>query len=158
MGDNELPRRWTPSALLQLVGVTKRFGDVVAVDDVSLHVGRGEVLGLVGASGSGKSTIARLVTGLTAPDAGRVLLDGAPLASSTRAIPPMSCATPPTSARASSSRPARPSTPTGGSTTRRSPDPGRSVPGPGDEFRGSVTSDSTDPETPGPVDRRLPWH
>lgn len=66
--------------LLELEGVTKRFrargGPITAVDRVDLTVGPGEVVGLVGASGAGKSTIARLVVGLTAPDEGRVLLDG----------------------------------------------------------------------------------
>lgn len=62
--------------LLDLRGMTLR-----AVDDVSLHVEKGETLGLVGESGCGKSTLARMAVGLLAPSAGEVLIDAAPLAS-----------------------------------------------------------------------------
>jgi ABC-type nitrate/sulfonate/bicarbonate transport system ATPase subunit len=55
-----------------LEGVTRRFGDVVALDGVSLSAARGEVVAVVGASGSGKSTLLELVCGLQAPDAGSV--------------------------------------------------------------------------------------
>ena len=48
-----------------------------AVDDVSFDLTRGECLGLVGESGCGKSTIAKIITHLTAPDTGSVLLEGA---------------------------------------------------------------------------------
>jgi ABC-type nitrate/sulfonate/bicarbonate transport system ATPase subunit len=53
-------------------GVTRRFGAVVALDDVSLRVAPGEVVVVVGASGSGKSTLLELVCGLQAPDRGSV--------------------------------------------------------------------------------------
>jgi ABC-type Fe3+/spermidine/putrescine transport system ATPase subunit len=64
------------SASLELVGLTRRFGKQVAVDDVSLSVAEGELVALVGASGSGKTTTLRIAAGYEAPDAGRVLLDG----------------------------------------------------------------------------------
>jgi peptide/nickel transport system ATP-binding protein len=54
----------------------RRIGEVRAVDDVSFAIPRGEVYGLAGESGSGKSTIARMIMGLAAPSAGDILLDG----------------------------------------------------------------------------------
>src|SRR3954468_21901050 len=57
---------------VRLTGVTRRFGDVVALRDVSLHAAPGEVVAVVGPSGSGKSTMLELVCGLQAPDAGSV--------------------------------------------------------------------------------------
>lgn len=61
---------------LELVGVSKRFADVVAVDDVSFELGDGEVLALVGPSGCGKSTLLRIIAGLHRSDAGSIVLDG----------------------------------------------------------------------------------
>ncbi len=58
-------------------GVSKSFGQVRAVDDVRLEVGKGEFFSLLGPSGCGKTTLLRMVAGLERPDAGRVLLDGA---------------------------------------------------------------------------------
>ncbi|ROS79094.1 ABC transporter ATP-binding protein [Cellulomonas sp. PhB143] len=56
--------------------VTKRFGDVTALEDVSLTVGAGELVGLLGPNGAGKSTLLSLVSGLRRPDAGTVRLLG----------------------------------------------------------------------------------
>ena len=58
------------------VGLTRRYGGVDALVDVSLHAGRGEVLAVTGPSGSGKSTLLALLAGLDRPDAGSVRLDG----------------------------------------------------------------------------------
>src|SRR6266550_2873800 len=55
--------------------VTKRFGDFVALDDVSVDVPTGSLTALLGPSGSGKSTLLRVIAGLERPDAGTVLLD-----------------------------------------------------------------------------------
>jgi sulfate/thiosulfate transport system ATP-binding protein len=57
-------------------GATKRFGDFVAVDDVSITVPDGSLTALLGPSGSGKSTLLRIISGLEAPDAGRILISG----------------------------------------------------------------------------------
>ena len=62
--------------MLVIEGLTKRFGDKVALDDVSLRVGPGEIVGFVGANGAGKSTTMRIAMGLLAPDSGTVTWDG----------------------------------------------------------------------------------
>jgi ABC-2 type transport system ATP-binding protein len=62
--------------MLSLRGLHKRFGDVVAVDGLSLEVGRGEILGLLGPNGAGKSTTIHMAVGLVPPDAGEVDVDG----------------------------------------------------------------------------------
>jgi spermidine/putrescine transport system ATP-binding protein len=64
---------------LQLAGVTKRFGAVTAVDDLSLTVPAGSFFALLGASGCGKTTTLRMIAGLEEPTAGRVLLGGTDL-------------------------------------------------------------------------------
>jgi putrescine transport system ATP-binding protein len=60
--------------------VTKRFGDFVAVDDVSLQIDEGEIFCLLGGSGCGKTTLLRMLAGFEAPDAGRLVIDGQDLA------------------------------------------------------------------------------
>jgi len=60
--------------LIGVESVTKRYGNLVAVNDVSLSVAAGEVYSLVGANGAGKSTLMRMLVGLAAPDAGRLLI------------------------------------------------------------------------------------
>ncbi len=64
------------SGTLALDGITRRFGDFTAVDNVSFEIGPGELLALVGASGSGKTTTLRIAAGYEVPDAGRVTLGG----------------------------------------------------------------------------------
>ena len=59
--------------------VSKRFPGVQALDDVSLTLAAGEVHGLVGQNGAGKSTLVKCITGVHAPDAGRIVLDGEPI-------------------------------------------------------------------------------
>ncbi len=68
-----------PGGLLELSGVTKRFGPTTAVDGVTLTLQPGSFTALLGPSGCGKSTLLALVAGLTHPDAGRVDLDGVSL-------------------------------------------------------------------------------
>ena len=63
-------------ALLEIRNVTRRFGDFVAVDDVSLSIEAGEFFTLLGPSGCGKTTLLRMIAGFDVPDAGSILLDG----------------------------------------------------------------------------------
>ncbi len=64
------------AAALEVQGITKRFGDLVAVNSVSLSVNPGETLGLIGPNGAGKTTVFEMISGFLRPDAGAVLLDG----------------------------------------------------------------------------------
>jgi len=65
--------------LLSMRGVGKRFPGVIALDDVSLEVGRGEVLALCGENGAGKSTLMKILGGVYQPDAGEIQFDGRPV-------------------------------------------------------------------------------
>ena len=65
------------TALLEVRGLTKKFGGVTALDDIELAVGRGEILGLIGPNGSGKTTLFNLVTGIYPADAGSIRFAGA---------------------------------------------------------------------------------
>jgi branched-chain amino acid transport system ATP-binding protein len=65
-----------PVALLSVENVTRRFGGIVALEDVSFDVGAGEVVGLIGPNGAGKTTAFNVITRLYAPDEGRVAFDG----------------------------------------------------------------------------------
>src|SRR6266699_5822072 len=67
------------SALVQLVGVSKTFGDAAAVHAVDLSVERGKTTVLIGPSGCGKSTLLRLIIGLLEPDSGEIQFDGTQL-------------------------------------------------------------------------------
>lgn len=58
--------------------ISKKFGSVIALDDVNLHVDKGEVLGLLGDNGAGKSTLIKILTGFHQPTSGELLLDGVP--------------------------------------------------------------------------------
>ena len=62
--------------LLEVKGLTKKFGGLVAVNDLSFHVEEGEVLGLMGPNGSGKTTVFNLIMGDFPPDSGQVLFGG----------------------------------------------------------------------------------
>jgi len=66
----------TGRAIITFENVTKRYGKVVAVDNVSLSIDEGEFFALLGPSGCGKTTLLRMVAGLETPDEGRILIDG----------------------------------------------------------------------------------
>lgn len=64
---------------ITLKNLSKRFGEVTAVDGVSLDIGRGELFFLLGPSGCGKTTILRMIAGFETPDSGEILFDGRPI-------------------------------------------------------------------------------
>ncbi|MDA8295037.1 MAG: ATP-binding cassette domain-containing protein [Actinomycetota bacterium] len=70
---NPTPER---DVILKTVGITKRFGAVVALRGIDMELRRGEVLGLVGDNGAGKSTFVKILTGFHPPDAGKIYLEG----------------------------------------------------------------------------------
>ena len=74
----------TDPAYVRIANVTKKFGDFVAVDDVSLDIRRGEIFCLLGGSGSGKTTLLRMLAGFERPSVGSIQIDGADMS----AIPP----------------------------------------------------------------------
>lgn len=71
-------------AMIALRGVTKRFGEREAIDDVSIEFRRHATHVVLGSSGSGKSTVLKLILGLWWPDAGEVVVDGTPVGPTTR--------------------------------------------------------------------------
>ncbi len=76
---SEPPLRSEPAAgpsLLQLAGLSKRFGGLPAVDNLSVSVRQGEVLGIIGPNGAGKSTLVGLIAGAIRPTAGKVIYQG----------------------------------------------------------------------------------
>ncbi len=67
-----------PTPLLQVTGAGKRFGGLIALEDVGLEIQAGEIYGLIGPNGAGKTTFFNVITGLYMPDKGEFLLDGKP--------------------------------------------------------------------------------
>ena len=70
--------------MLSLEGLTRHYGEVVALEDLGFEVHRGQLHGFVGPNGAGKTTTMRIVIGVVEPDAGTVLWDGAPVGADTR--------------------------------------------------------------------------
>jgi iron(III) transport system ATP-binding protein len=77
-----------PRIALRALSLSKRFGDVVAVEDVDLGVAEGEFLGVLGPSGCGKTTLLRLIAGFERPDQGGIEIDGRVVAGPRRNLPP----------------------------------------------------------------------
>jgi ABC-2 type transport system ATP-binding protein len=67
------------SIVLQIEGLTKRYGALTAVDNLSLTVNQGEIFGFLGPNGAGKTTAISMMCGLLKPDAGRILIGGKPV-------------------------------------------------------------------------------
>jgi spermidine/putrescine transport system ATP-binding protein len=70
----------TAAPLVRIEGLSRRFGNAAAVDDVSLDIEEGEFFALLGPSGCGKTTLLRMIAGLENPSAGRILIDGIDMA------------------------------------------------------------------------------
>ncbi|MGX8679306.1 MAG: ABC transporter ATP-binding protein [Sphaerochaetaceae bacterium] len=68
------------SCAIEMRGITKRFGQVVANDSIDLSIKRGEILSLLGENGSGKTTLMNMLAGIYQPDEGEILQDGLPIA------------------------------------------------------------------------------
>jgi ABC-2 type transport system ATP-binding protein len=62
--------------MIEVTGITKRYGDTLAVDDLSFEVRPGQITGFLGPNGSGKSTTMRMIMGLDNPDAGQAKVNG----------------------------------------------------------------------------------
>src|SRR5918999_1483819 len=75
-------------SMIRLQGATKRFGSVVAVDDASLCIARGEVVAILGPSGCGKTTLLRVIAGFERPDSGTVEVAGRTVAGAGAWVPP----------------------------------------------------------------------
>ena len=73
-------------ALLEINNLTKKYGKFVALDGVSLSLGEGKIVGLLGPNGSGKTTLMKCVAGLLTPDGGRITVDGKPIGAETKKI------------------------------------------------------------------------
>ena len=69
--------------LLQVEGITRRFGGLTALSEVSFQIGRGEIYGLIGPNGAGKTTLFNVLTGLYRQDEGRIRFEGRPLVNAT---------------------------------------------------------------------------
>lgn len=69
-----------PDYRIEVRNVSRRFGDVQALDGVSLAIGSGRMVGLIGHNGAGKSSLFKVMLGLVSPDSGDVLVDGTPVA------------------------------------------------------------------------------
>ncbi|MGE5088378.1 MAG: ABC transporter ATP-binding protein [Candidatus Levyibacteriota bacterium] len=72
--------------MIQVEHLTRRYGDVIAVDDVGFRIERGEVVGLLGHNGAGKTTIMKMITGFLEPSGGSVRIDDLEIGRDTRAI------------------------------------------------------------------------
>src|SRR5579859_124277 len=75
----ERSRKLGTSPAIHAVGLSKRFGDTVAVNSLSMTVERGEVFGFLGPNGAGKTTVVKMLLGLVRPSGGEGLVLGAPL-------------------------------------------------------------------------------
>jgi ABC-2 type transport system ATP-binding protein len=85
-GTNDTRSPAVDTSVLDIDGLTKRYGDTVAVDGISFQVTRGETFGILGPNGAGKTTTLEMLEGLRVPDAGRISLLGFDVARQRRAV------------------------------------------------------------------------
>lgn len=71
-----VPKPVGAEPFLQIKRIVKQYGDVFAVNDVSLNIEKGEIFALLGSSGCGKSTLLRMLAGFERPTAGQIVLEG----------------------------------------------------------------------------------
>ncbi len=74
------------SAVLDIQGLTKRYGKVAALDDLTLSLPRGKIIGLLGPNGSGKTTLLKLCAGLLTPNSGTISICGEPVGKKSKAL------------------------------------------------------------------------
>ena len=72
--------------MIEVQGLSRSYGELRAVDEVSFAIGRGEVVGLLGHNGAGKTTIMKMLTGFLEPDSGEIRIDGLDISASRRAV------------------------------------------------------------------------
>ena len=77
--------------MIQVHNLKKKFDDFQALNGVEMHVGKGDIYGLVGPNGAGKSTLIRHLTGVYKADEGEILIDGEPVSSRGWLISRMNC-------------------------------------------------------------------
>jgi len=76
----------TVNPIIKIENVSKRFGDIAAVEQLSLDIARGTIFGLVGSDGAGKSTLLRMIATMIPPTSGRILVNGLDVVSDKRAV------------------------------------------------------------------------
>lgn len=72
--------------LVQIQGLTKKYGRVTALDNISIDLPKGRIIGLLGPNGSGKTTLIKLMNGLLQPDSGQILIGGEPVGLKTKSM------------------------------------------------------------------------
>ena len=76
----------TVNPIIKIENISKRFGDIAAVEQLSLDIARGTIFGLVGSDGAGKSTLLRMIATMIPPTSGRILVNGLDVVSDKRAV------------------------------------------------------------------------
>lgn len=72
--------------MIELKNVTKKYGDFIAIDNISFKIEKGDIVGLLGENGAGKTTIMKLITGLTDPTCGEIFVNGEKITNKTKKI------------------------------------------------------------------------